>query len=138
MQHRWFTDRFTGPSNAQPHIAEYVVISDDSGSTSPENSPVPSPVPLGAKLAMVHDMFTQVSAGQMHLLLDLYRNNVDLVVQVIFEEVSLTSLLTEFNKMVSVTKMMSVRSSHIVEDTLRLLYKGKFVVSSRNCRSACS
>ena len=94
---------FVIPSNGKEEVARYIV-----------------------------DMFPHISEGQADLLCSLYDNDTDKVVTVICEGVSLSTLLTmvKTKRMVTSSKLISVRATHIVEDALRLLYKGKYLISS--------
>ena len=78
------------------------------------------------------NMFSQFSEGQIRVLLDMFNREIDLVADAVLEGISLAVLLGGFRakNMVSPTKVITIRSDHIVEDALRQMYKGGYAIST--------
>ena len=82
--------------------------------------PVHSPVHYSA----LRDMFPQLDSGQEALLLELYNNNVQEVIEALLDGLNSSTLLRRFQmlRMTSGVQHIEVRPDHIVEDGLRHLY----------------
>ena len=76
----------------------------------------------------VVSIFPGVTEGQANLLLDLYSSDVDKVVSILLEKVSLLQVF-EAKRMVTPNRLVSVRATH-VEDALRSLYREKYLILS--------
>ncbi len=127
------TSNFHVPSSPLP---DPFVISDDSSSPSPSPSPspVPSPTFYGrTKLSIIKEMFPKLTTEQeASVLFDLFSNDPHQVIQFLLEGLPVSSLLNQLrqNKLICPPKVIVIRPDHIVEDALRMLYKGEFNVSA--------
>ena len=84
------------------------------------------------KIPLLCDMFPSMNNEQCIYLLDLFRGDVEEVIQLLLDGVSVAPVLRKFkeNNLVAPSKLIQVRPDHIVEDGMRLLYKSEVCISS--------
>lgn len=80
---------------------------------------------------ILSEMFPKINSGQEALLLELYNNDVQEVIDALLHGINASSLLQRFHmsKIIPGVQHLEVRPDRIVEDGLRCLYKGNFNVS---------
>ena len=93
---------------------------------------MPSPTFSGTKLSVVRVMFPELTTEQASVLFELFCDDAHQVIQSLLEGLPVSSMLNQLrhSKVVCPPKLIVVRPDHIVEDGLRMLYKGEFNVSA--------